>query len=177
MSAQAPVTTALSQGPCPSLPRLGARYLGEYLDKIRHAVHQLDEARVWRRPEAGVNSIGNLLLHLKGNLSLWIGQGLGGRVYERDRAGEFLADGSHGRGELFEALAETVAHCQWVLEQEDSERLAETVEVQGYTSDRMGVIFHAVEHMSYHTGQILTLTKQLLGPHHGIEFYPQHGDE
>ena len=46
-----------------------------------------------------------------------------------------------------------------------------------YRSDGLGVVFHAVEHMSYHTGQILYLAKQVRGAGHGIELYPQHRGE
>lgn len=173
----APVTTALSLGPCPTFPELASRYLGEYLEKIHRAITGLDDHRIWFRPAEGVNSIGNLLLHLAGNLSLWIGQGLGGRDYDRDRAGEFAAEGSHGRAELVERLAEVVGHCQWVLSEEATDTLGSPLEIQGYTIDRRGAIFHAVEHMGYHTGQIVQLAKQLHDPGHGLEFYPQHRDE
>lgn len=172
-----PVVTALSLGPCPSFPTLASRYLGEYLEKIRRGVEQLDDDQVWKRPAHNLSSIGNLLLHLRGNLSLWVGQGLGGRPYDRDRAGEFLADGSHDRGQLLDGLAEVVAHCQWVFENEAEARLTETLEIQGYSIDRQGAMFHAVEHMGYHTGQILMMVKRWLGPGHSIEFYPQHQDE
>lgn len=172
-----PVTTALSLGPCPTFPKLASRYLGEYLEKIERATDGLDDDRIWFRPTQGVNSIGNLLLHLAGNLSLWIAQGLGGRTFDRDRAGEFAADGSHGRSELIERLAEVVEHCQWVLGQEAVDSLGQPIEIQGYSIDRRGAIFHAIEHMGYHTGQIVQLAKQLHGPSHGLEFYPQHRDE
>ena len=49
--------------------------------------------------------------------------------------------------------------------------------MQGYDTDGLGVVFHVVEHMSYHTGQIVATTKQLTGPEAGIEFYPQHRGE
>jgi uncharacterized damage-inducible protein DinB len=49
--------------------------------------------------------------------------------------------------------------------------------VQGYDTDGLGVVFHIVEHMSYHTGQIVATTKQLQGPPANIDFYPQHRGE
>ena len=171
------VRTALSRGPCPSFPRLAARHLEEYLEKIRRAVEPLDFDQVWWRPAADSNSIGNLLLHLAGNLSLWLRAGLGGDPYERDRAAEFAADRSHDAGEMMRDLAAVVARCREILEALDGEPLDRPVEVQGYRSDVLGVAFHAVEHMSYHTGQILTLAKQLRGAGHGLEFYPQHRGE
>lgn len=172
-----PVRTALSHGPCPSFPKLAARYLEEYLEKIRRAVDLLDDDQVWWRPAPDSNSIGNLLLHLAGNLSLWLRAGLGGDAFERDRAGEFAADRTHGSEELMRRLSTVVARCREVLDGLDGEALDRPVEVQGYRSDVLGVVFHAVEHMSYHSGQILTLAKQLRGAGHGIEFYPRHRGE
>ena len=172
-----PVRTALSRGPCPAFCELAARYLEEYLEKIRFVVEPLDDEQVWWRPAAPSKSIGNLLLHLAGNLSLWIAKSLGGDAFERDRAGEFAADKTHTGEQLLANLAVVVGRCREVLEALDGDSLARPVAVQTYRSDVLGVVFHAVEHMSYHTGQILTLAKQLRGAGHGIELYPQHRGE
>ena len=172
-----PVRTALSRGPCPAFPELAARYLEEYLEKIRFVVEPLDDDQVWWRPAKGSNSIGNLLLHLAGNLSLWIAGGLGGDAYERDRRGEFAADRTHTGEELLARLTAVVGRCRQVLDALEGEALERPVDVQTYRSDALGVVFHAVEHMSYHTGQILYLAKQLGGAGHGIELYPQHRGE
>ncbi len=172
-----PVRTALTRGPCPSFPRLAGRYLEEYLEKIRRAVLPLDFDQVWWRPAPGSNSIGNLLLHLAGNLSLWLRAGLGGDAFERDRAGEFAADRTHDLEELLAQLAAVVGRCLEILEALEGQPLDRELEIQTYRTDVLGVVFHAVEHMSYHSGQILTLAKQLRGEGHGIEFYPQHRGE
>ncbi len=172
-----PIRTALSRGPCRSFPRLAARYLEEYLEKIRRAVELLDDDQIWWRPAADTNSIGNLLLHIVGNLSLWIRVGLGGDAYRRDRAGEFAADRNHDSDEVLRRLAAVVGRCREILEALEDEPTDRPVSVQTYSSDVLGIIFHAVEHMSYHTGQIFTITKQLRGTGHGIELYPQHRGE
>lgn len=170
------VTNVLQRGPCPRLPELLARYLEEYLAKIRVAAAALPDEALWHRPTEPVNSVANLLLHLAGNLSLWILRGLGGEEVARDRSGEFAARGGLGGDELLARLAEVVERCTATLRALDEASLAEVVELQGYTVDRLGVAVHAVEHMSYHTGQILQLAK-LLAPAAGIELYPQHRGE
>lgn len=172
-----PVRTAISRGPCPSFPELAARYLEEYLEKIRRTVELLDFEQVWWRPAPDANSIGNLLLHLAGNLSLWIRVSVGGAVYQRHRSAEFAADRSHDAEEMLGDLETVVGRCLEILRALDEETLASEVEVQGYHCDVLGAVFHAVEHMGYHTGQILILAKHLRGADHGIEFYPQHRGE
>ncbi len=173
----APLATALSHGPGASFAALAGRYLEEYLAKIRLGVERLDEDQVWWRPEPGTNSVGNLLLHLRGNLSLWILHLVAGLPLDRRRAEEFRADRVHRRDELLELLTETVEECRGALEELEDAELARPVGAQGYSTDVLGAVFHAVEHMSYHTGQILWVVKQLTLADGPFELYPQHREE
>ncbi len=169
---------ALSRGPGLSMPELAAAYLAEYLDKIRLAIAPLDDDALWWRPAEGTNSIANLMIHLQGNLYLWLLQGVGGEPYERDRAGEFTADRSAGGQELSAGLGEVVEACGRVLRDLPPDDLGALVTVQGYRGDLRGVVFHAVEHMSYHTGQIVWIAKlRRAETGDGFEFYPQHAGE
>ncbi len=45
----------------------------------------------------------------------------------------------------------------------DAETLLETRRVQGLDVTLLAAVFHAVEHFSMHTGQIILLTKMLAG--------------
>jgi uncharacterized damage-inducible protein DinB len=178
-----PVLTALDQGPATSFSELAGRYLQEYLDKILYALDRLDEDDLWWRPAPGTNSVGNLMLHLAGNLSLWILQGVGGQPFERDRAAEFTADGNqphHTRADVIEKLTKVVAACQGLLIGIPESDLARVREIQGYKIDGQSALFHAVEHMAYHTGQILWAVKMKVreaGGSEAFELYPQHAGE
>jgi septum formation protein len=183
--------TALSQGPTASFPELAVRYLGEYEAKIRFAVARLSEDEIWWRPHPRANSVGNLLLHLAGNLTQWVVGGIGGAVeggadprapaggrpVERDRAGEFAADRSAGRAELLFRLGEAVARAQAVLGGLTDAGLARPLRIQSYDATVLAAAFHAVEHLSYHTGQILAVAKELAGDREPFELYPQHRGE
>jgi len=168
---------ALRRGRGRSFQGLAAAYLTEYLDKIRLAVGHLDDDALWWRPAPGTNSAGNLLLHLAGNLSLWLLQGVGGRPYERDRAGEFAADRSAARDELLDRLGTVVEECAALVEGLAESDLGAPVALQGYDVDARAAVFHAVEHMSYHTGQIVWIAKQHAAASGGFELYPQHAGE
>jgi len=61
----------------------------EYPIKLRHCVNALPKPAVWARPNESSNSIGNLLVHLAGNVTEWILGGVGGQSIARYRAGEF----------------------------------------------------------------------------------------
>jgi uncharacterized damage-inducible protein DinB len=155
-------------------------YLGEYLRKIEHCVGLLSEEQVWWKPNPACNSVGNLLLHLRGNLSQWVLAGIGGEEVERHRSAEFAASRratTATKSDLMAGLAEVVTRVRRVVREMPAPALAKAVSIQGYDTDGLGVVFHVVEHMGYHTGQIVATTKQLLGPDADIEFYPQHRGE
>jgi uncharacterized damage-inducible protein DinB len=153
------------------------KYLGEYLRKIEHCTSLLTEAQVWWKPNEACNSAGNLLLHLRGNLSQWVLGGIGGEAIDRHRSAEFAATRTATKSELLAGLADAVARARHTIRGMRSADVARAIQVQGYDTDGLGVVFHVVEHMAYHTGQIVAVTKQLLGPAANIEFYPQHRGE
>jgi uncharacterized damage-inducible protein DinB len=125
---------------------------------------RLDDAAFWRRPGPGLNSVGNLQLHLSGNLGQWIVGGAGGEAILRDRDGEFLAEAeSVPREQLTLKLTETVAAAQAVIGRLTPERLAERIVIQGYDVTVLEAVFHATEHFSYHAGQIFLLVRLYTG--------------
>ena len=172
-----PVTTALARGPATPFFELAARYLEEYDAKIALALEELPPERLWWRPAPGTNSAGNLVLHLCGNLTLWLLTAVGGESHTRDRAGEFTAAGGADRAQLAARLHAVVGRCAALLRGLDPAVADRPLAVQGYTTDVLGAVFHAVEHMSYHTGQVLYLTKQSLPEGRRLELYPQHREE
>jgi len=153
------------------------RLLGSYLERICSATRGLSSEQLWWRPHGGANSVANLLLHLEGNLSQWVLDGLAGEPYERHRDAEFAARvGADGEA-LRERLGAVIGRCRRAIGALDDARLGASLRIQGYETTGLGALYHAVEHASYHTGQIVALAKQLLGPGSGIDFYPQHRGE
>lgn len=157
------------------LAEFADHYWAEYLEKIEQAVAPLSEEQLWWRGTEAGNSIANLLAHLHGNLSQWVLQGLGGLPFERHRSEEFAArPGSATKPELLATLATTVARCRETVRGLSADDLARVRRIQKYELDGYRALFHTVEHMSYHTGQIVLLAKL-----HGVplDFYPQHKGE
>lgn len=170
---------ALSRSRGQSFQAQSAAYLTEYLDKIRLAVADLDDDAFWWRPAAGTNSVANLVIHLSGNLSLWLLRSIGGEDYERHRSAEFSAERSLGKQEALAALAAVVERSAALLAALPDDDLGRELDVQGYSCDAFTAAYHAVEHMSYHTGQIVWIAKQALARQGDevFEFYPQHKGE
>jgi len=154
-------------------------HLAAYVTKIHTCVGLLSEDQIWWRPGTRSNSVGNVILHLCGNLSQWVLAGVGGEAFERHRSLEFAADRSLDAAQLMARLIDVVGRCRALLGALPDEALLTRHQIQGYDTDGLGVLVHVVEHMSYHTGQIVFIAKQLVGDGEKapIEFYPQHSNE
>ena len=120
----------------------------------------LSDEQLWWRPNAESNSVGNLMLHLAGNVRQWIVSGVGGAEDDRDRDREFVTDREH-RQTVIRTLRTAVDDACSVLSHVQGGRLEERLTVQGYDVAVLEAIFHVVEHFSYHTGQIAFVTKML----------------
>jgi uncharacterized damage-inducible protein DinB len=144
-------------------------YVGaEYLPKIRRCLEDLSEEDVWWRPNPNSNSVGNLVLHLAGNIRQWIVSGVGGRSDIRERAKEFAADAETEGAEwsrlrLVDHLERTLAEVDEVLAALAPDDLLRRTVIQGQDVTFLEGVFHAVEHFSMHTGQIIYVTKLRTG--------------
>jgi uncharacterized damage-inducible protein DinB len=133
----------------------------EFLSRITDSVALLSDQELWWRPNESSNSIGNLLLHLSGNVRQWIISGLGGKEDLREREKEFMERGSASAQELLSLLRATVSEAVSVLHNLSEESLLEKHRIQVYDVDGIQAIFHVVEHFSGHTGQIIYIVKML----------------
>jgi len=131
----------------------------DYLPKIERCFEALTDEQIWWRPNGESNSIGNLVLHLSGNLRQWIVCGVGGASDSRDRSQEFAERSLIPRDELLERIKQTVADADEALAQLDLNVLLEQRRIQSCDVTLLDAIFHATEHFSMHTGQIVLLTK------------------
>lgn len=132
-----------------------------FMPRVRTALSRLRDAEIWWRPNASSNSVGNIVLHMCGNLHQWIISGVGGAEDTRKRALEFSEKGPIPTVELTARLEETVSEAIAVLTQLDRSRLLERRNIQVYEVSLLRAILHAVEHFSYHTGQIIYVVKML----------------
>ncbi|MFD0861979.1 DinB family protein [Sungkyunkwania multivorans] len=147
--------------------------LDESTRMIKRALSEIGEAGVWVRPNHVSNSIGNLILHLCGNIGQYAIASLGELPDDRDRDAEFNAMEGLVKDELFEKLDEIVNKAKATIQYATAEQLTKKREVQGFTFSGIGIVMHVVEHYSYHTGQIAFWVKQLvakdLGFYDGVD--------
>jgi uncharacterized damage-inducible protein DinB len=143
--------------------------LEDYQAKIERCLTLLSDEQIWWRANPQSNSIGNLLLHLSGNVRQWIVVGLGDTPDMRDRDSEFAQRDVILRAELLDRLKLTLREADATLAGFDQDKLLETFPIQGLEVSALEAILHVVEHFSMHTGQIIMLAKMFAEV--DLEFY------
>jgi uncharacterized damage-inducible protein DinB len=136
------------------------RYLTvEYPTKIRSCVAQLSDDDLWWRPNDVSNSVGNLLLHLAGNIRQWIVSGVGGAADVRRRQSEFDERGPLPRADVLRRFDAAIADAERVMAGMEGWQLTAPRRIQGRDTTVLLALFHVVEHCAMHAGQIAYLTK------------------
>jgi len=131
----------------------------EYPTKLRVVLGTLPPEALWRRPNDESNSIGNLMVHLAGNIREWIVSGIGGAPVTRNRAEEFSMRGGPGAAEVLALLESSVRDADKVLAGLRDDDLARALTIQGRETTVLAAVYHVVEHFAMHTGQIILLAK------------------
>jgi len=146
--------------------------LDEYTYKIECCLKELAEQEIWLRPNQNSNSIGNLLLHLRGNITQYIISSLGNIDDNRERDKEFNTREGYSKKELMEILSSLISKTKTIVNNLSDDDLLKVRSVQGFELSGLAIVLHVVEHYSYHTGQIAFWTKQLKNKDLG--FYNDH---
>jgi uncharacterized damage-inducible protein DinB len=151
--------------------KFSAEKLEQLHGRIQDCLARLTPEQIWARGSDNENAVGNLVLHLSGNVRQWIGSGVAGLADHRQRDAEFDARGGVAPADLVELLKTRVAEAAGIIRAVPAARLTERITPQGYDVTVLEAIAHVVEHFSQHTGQIILLTKMLTGEDLG---YYQH---
>ena len=149
-----------------------AHELDSALGRIKHCLVQLNDAQVWHRSRPGLNSIGNLILHLCGNLRQWIVAGIGEAADARDRAAEFAERGPIPKEELVRGLEAAVEEAERVLAGVDARQLGEVRRIQGFDVTGVAAIFDSVPHFRGHAQEIVHMTRVQLGDAYRFAWTP-----
>ena len=134
---------------------------------IATCLGKLTEEQIWRRGAPHENSVGNLLLHLEGNIRQWILHGIAGQRDVRRRDDEFTLSPSMDSSAAFANLTATLTEARQVIATLPPARLTEIIDPQPNGTWRhttiLVAIYKVVSHIEYHVGQIVLLTKQMYG--------------
>jgi uncharacterized damage-inducible protein DinB len=152
--------------------KFSAEKLDQLCGRIETCADKLTPEQIWARGTQNENAVGNLMLHLAGNVRQWILHGVGGQPDNRTRDAEFDARGEISVDELKRRLRTTVDEAVALIRALPKEHLVETRTIQKhYDVTVLEAIYHVVEHFSGHAGQIIFATKLLTGEDLGFYAY------
>jgi len=139
------------------------KLLEQYWPRLRKVVEPLSDEQIWWRPNEASNSIGNLMLHLNGNVWQWLVASFNRLEDQRDRPAEFKATGDLSAGDLLERLSQALDEAAKVLARLTQDELLAIWQIQGYTVTGLAAVYQVVEHFGLHYGQIVYITKMQEG--------------
>jgi uncharacterized damage-inducible protein DinB len=155
--------------------------LRQLTGRIETCLGKLNPDQIWARRSEQENAVGNLVLHLCGNVRQWIIASIGGAPDQRERDAEFAARGGVPAAELADRLRASVEEAAGVIERLTATRLAARIVVQDYDASVLEAIYHVVEHFSMHAGQIIFATKMMtsedLGFYRHLRTSAAHGEK
>lgn len=139
------------------------KLFGQYWPRMQECVGQLTTEHIWWRPNQASNSIGNLLLHLNGNVGQWLVASFNRDEDKRNRPAEFAAQEGATAAELLGRLGATLDEAAKVLDRLTAAELLAPYDIQGYHVHGLDAVYQVVEHFGLHYGQIVYITKLLSG--------------
>jgi hypothetical protein len=126
---------------------------------IEACLDRLTEEQIWRRGSAPENAVGNLVLHLSGNLGQFIGHYVAGRPNTRNRPAEFALDAQASAGELKSLLRAAVDLAKSDIAGLTEARLGESIVTMDRPMSVLTAVYQVVGHFQQHAGQIMFATK------------------
>ena len=135
----------------------------QFWPRMRGCVESLTDEQVWWRPNRACNSIGNLILHLNGNVRQWMVASFSRLEDARNRPAEFDATGNIPCAQLLDRLAETMQEAAGVLSRLTESDLLARYDIQGNNVSGLDAVYQVVEHFGMHYGQVLYIAKSLSG--------------
>jgi Protein of unknown function (DUF1572) len=137
------------------------KLLAQYWPRLRSCVESLTDEQLWWRPNDSQNSIGNLVLHLNGNVTQWLIAPFKHLEDTRDRPTEFSQRAAISGSELLAQLGSTMTKASEVLSLLAEADLLTRFEIQGYHVTGLDAVYQVVEHFGLHYGQVLYITKTI----------------
>ena len=136
-----------------------SRRLQESASRLHTCLGMLTTEEIWEKPNEHSNSVGNIVLHLCGNVRQWVISGLGGAPDMRERGEEFSQRIPLSASTLLKRIDQVMTEVETLLGRIDEKKLFALHRVQGFDETGIAILLHVVEHFSYHVGQITYYVK------------------
>lgn len=145
--------------------------------RIGHCLDQLSEEQIWWRPKPSMNSIGNLLLHLAGNIRQWLVSGVGGAPDIRKRQAEFDEKGPIPKADLLARLDSVLTESAAALQKQDETGWMRRFKIQRHDLTGFSAALHSIAHFRGHVQEIIHMTRTMLGDKYKFAWVPKTKEE
>lgn len=144
------------------------QYFRHLAQRVERHAYAIAEEKFWEKPFPFGNSLGHLVLHLTGNLNHYIGAGIAGTGYVRNRPLEFTDPNRYPRDQVLARFREAVELVIRTIEQMDVAAMLRPVNFPDRhpISTQFGLLVVCTAHLNNHIGQMAWLV-QAFGAHTG----------
>jgi hypothetical protein len=132
-----------------------------FLENFEQCIEQLEDKHIWMHEHKYDNAIGNLILHIIGNIQQVVDR-LQGRPNKRDRNLEFTIKDGLSKKELQNQLRMIVEEYCHLLETIPKEKVSMEYRIMNTDTTVAYALLMALTHFSLHLGQIQFITKNIL---------------
>lgn len=139
-------------------------YFEDFLHRVQAIADDISEEEFWQNPFSFGTSIGNLVLHLTGNLNYYIGTQLADSGYLRNREEEFDSTSHPSKAEALTKLTEAVQIVTITLAKQSAADWSTAYSAVGVddVQDRFSIFLRCAVHFHHHIGQMGYTRDQLL---------------
>ncbi len=137
-------------------------YFKHLASRIEKHVCAVPREKIYVKPFNYGNSLGHLLLHLAGNLNHYIGAGIAGTGYVRNRPLEFTDPNPPPPEVALERFQSAVAMVVKTLESQSEDDWAKPITKENHPiHTRFGMFLVVTAHLNNHIGQMAWLVQAL----------------
>ena len=137
------------------------RYFRHLAGRVERAARSLPPEKFWVKPFPFGNSVGHLVLHLAGNLNHYIGAGIAGTGYVRNRPLEFTEPDPPSAEQALARFKDAVEMAVRTIESLDDDGLIVPIHDQDRhpITTRFGLLLVCAAHVNNHIGQMAYLVQ------------------
>ena len=141
------------------VPEEMVRYFRHLAERVEKHVRAVPKEKVYVKPFSFGNSIGHLVLHLTGNLNHYIGAGIAGTGYVRNRPLEFTDPNPPPPDVALAKFREAVAMVVRAMEAQKPDEWGKPIQENQPIQTRFGMFLVCLAHLNNHIGQLAWLVQ------------------
>jgi hypothetical protein len=102
---------------------------------------------------------------------------VGGNTFRREREAEFTRENGATRDQAIATLHDLEARIREVIANVPEESLLDSRRIQGFDESIMSALMSALSHLELHAGQIIYMTKLMLGDKYVVAWKPANPEQ